>query len=228
VVACRVDWACVGIDHEMKTSTSVSLFIASFIATGLSATFATAAAPDFHWQVRDYSANGSAFLYDDCQSTGVDISGSESSTHDGSGAPVKDNGAWAGYYSYNWCTGSQTSGWVWVPGGFSGDMQGASVDVVFDAETYEYLEIDGEWVYSYVGTSTVEINAEFTGVGSTTHGMNNSMSRWGTTFSHSRYVGQWREATLDLSVTVDGNSVDLSNATGSLGKSNSGSIAIYE
>lgn len=212
----------------MKKITSISLFVGTFVATGLSATFATAGTPDSQWQVRDYSANGSAFLYDDCQSTGVDISGSESSTRSGAGAPVKDNGAWAGYYSYNWCTGSQTYGWAWIPGGFSGDMQGASVDVVLDAESYEYVEIDGEWVYSYIGTSTVEINAEFTGVGSTIHGMNNSMSRWGSSFSHYRYVGQWRDATLDLSVTVDGNSVDLGDGTGSLGKANSGSIAIYE
>jgi hypothetical protein len=212
----------------MKKITNISLFIGTFIATGLSATLATAGAPDFKWNIKDHTASGSAFLFDDCQSTGVDISGSESSTHDGSGTPVKDNGAWAGYYSYNWCTGSQTSGFVWVPGGFSGDMQGASVDVVFEAESYEYVEIDGEWVYSYVGTKTVEINAEFTGIGQATHGRNNLMSRWGTSFSHSRWSGQWREATLDLSVTVDGNSVTLENATGSLGKSNSGSIAIYE
>lgn len=212
----------------MKKTTSISLFIGTFIATGLTASLATAGAPDFQWNVRDYTANGSAFEYDGCQSTGVDVSGSESSTHNGGGAPVKDNGAWVGYYSYNWCTGSQTSGWAWVPGGFSGDMQGASFDVVFEAESYEYAEIDGEWVYSYLGTKTVEINAELTGIGQATHGMNNSVSRYGTSFSRYRWVGQWREATLDLSVTVDGDSVALSNAAGSLGKANSGSFSIYE
>lgn len=211
----------------MKKTTNVSLLIGTFIATGLSATFATAGQPDYQWNVKDHSATASAYLYDGCESSGVDISGSESSSHDGGGAPVKDNGAWAGYSSYNWCTGSQTYGYVWVPGGFDGDMQGASIDVEFEAESYDYVEIDGEWVYSYLGTRTVEINAEFTGIGKAEHGRNSSMSRWGDSFSRYRWVGQWREATVEMSVTVDGNSVDLGDVTGSLSKANSGSVAIY-
>jgi hypothetical protein len=220
-------------NYEMKHITNISTLISAFgitafTATGLFATLATAAGPDLHWQVRDHSAYGSAFVSDGCESTGVDIGGSESSSHSGGGAPVADNGAWAGYYSYNWCTGSQTSGWAWLPGGFSGDLQSASIDAVFEAESYEWVEVDGEMVYSYVGTRTVEINAEFTGVGKATHGMNSSMSRWGDSFSHSRWVGQSREATVDMSVTVDGQSIDLTNAIGSLGSANSGSISIYQ
>jgi ribosome modulation factor len=74
----------------------------------------------------------------------------------------------------------------------------------------------------------VEINAAFVGIGKAESGKNMSMSRWGNSYSRSRWSGQWREATLDLSVTVDGNSVDLQDAVGSLGKSKSGSISVYE
>jgi hypothetical protein len=211
----------------MKKSTTISLSIATFGAVGLSASFVMAGQPTQQWHVKDHSAFGSAYEYDGCESTGVDISGSESSSH-GGGGQVQDNGAWAGYYSYNWCTGSQVSGYAWIPGGFSGDMQGATIDVELEADSYEYAEIEGQWVYNYLGTVTVEINAEFTGIGKAEHGRNSSYSRWGSSYSRYRWSGQTREATLDLTVTVDGDSVDLTNPTGSLSKSNSGSIYLYE
>jgi hypothetical protein len=209
----------------MTNTTRISFVIGTFIATGLAATVATASPT--HWQVRDYSAYGSAFQYDVCESTGVDFGGSETTTS-GGGAPVKSNTAWASYWSYNYCTGAQTSGWAWLDGSFDGDMNGASIDISFEAESYEWAEVDGEWVYNYLGTSTVEINAELTGAGQIMHGMSNSMSRWGSSFSHYRSNGQYREASIDLSVTVDGNPIELSNAMGSIAKTNSGSIYVYE
>lgn len=211
----------------MKNTTRISFFIATFMATGLTATFATASTHT-HWKVKDHTASGSAFLYDVCESTGVDFGGSESTTHSGGGQPVQDNLAWASYWSYNWCNGAQTNGWAYVPGGFSGDMNSASFDIQFEADSYEWIEVDGEFVYHHLGTSTVEISADLTGVGQAIHGMNSSTSRWGSTSSRYRWIGQWKEASVDLSVTVDGNPVDLGDATGSLGRSNSGSVDIYE
>jgi hypothetical protein len=210
----------------MKKSASISLFIAALVGAGLFATSVTAATPVYKQQVRGHSAYGWAYEYDGCESTSVDIGGSESTAY-GGGAPVQDNSAYAGLYSYNWCTGEETYGWAWVPGGFSGDIDFASIDLAFEADSYELAEVDGEWVYNYLGTRTVEINAEFTGVGQISHGMNNSTSHWGSSFTHYRSAGQWREATLDVSVTVDGASIDLSNAAASLGNSNTGSLELY-
>ena len=211
----------------MKKTTSVSLFIATFVATGLTATFATAA-PDIKWHVKDNTASGSAFSYDGCENVSVDVGGSETRSQDGGGPPVKDNTAWAGYSSYNWCTGAQTYGWVYLPGGFDGDLQGATIDAEFEAESFEWIEVEGQWVYNYIGTVTVEINAELTGVGQTTHGTNSSTSHWGSSHTHSRYVGKWREATLDISVTVDGQSIELTDGLANLGSANSGTVAVYE
>jgi hypothetical protein len=214
----------------MKTNNRFPVTLASLLALattlGLSAA-ATASAPDYQVQVRDHSANGNAFAFDDCQQISVDVGGSESSSHSGGGAPTTSNTVWAGYWSYNWCTGEQTSGWTSLEGGFAGDMQGASIDLEFEADTYQWAEIDGEWVYAYVGTQTIEVNAELTGVGKTVQGMNNSVSRWGSSFSRYRWIGSWREASVEMSVTVEGVSVVLTDAWGNLGKANSGSLAIY-
>lgn len=216
---------------EMMNTNRIPVTLASLLALGttmgLSAS-ATASAPDYQVQVRDHSANGNAFAFDDCQQISVDVGGSESASHSGGGAPTTSNTVWAGYWAYNWCTGEQTSGWTSLEGGFGGDMQGASIDLEFEADTYQWAEIEGEWVYTYVGTQTIEVNAELTGVGKAVHGMNNSVSRWGSSFSRYRWVGSWREATVEMSVTVEGVSVELTDAWGNLGKANSGSLAIYD
>lgn len=215
----------------MMNDTRIPVTLASLVALGTTlglSSAATASPPDYQVQVRDHSANGSAFAFDDCQSISVDIGGSESSSHAAGGPPTWQNAAWAGYWAYNWCTGEQTSGWGYLEGGFSGDMQGASLDFEFEAETYAWEEIEGVWTYTYVGTQTIEINAELTGVGKAVHGMNNSVSRWGSSFSRYRWNGSSREATVEMSVTADGQSIVLTDTWGTLGKANSGSLVVYE
>ena len=211
----------------MKNTTRISFIIATFAATGLTASFATASTHT-HYKVKDYTANGSAFSYDVCETVGVDFGGSESSTHNGGGAPVQTNTAWGSYYYYNWCTGAQASGYAFLDDGFDGDLNGATIDIEFEADSYEYAEINGQWVYNYLGTQTVIINAELTGDGEVMKGKSSSMSRWGGGFSHYRWSGSSRDASIDLSVTVDGNPVVLPDTFGQLGKANSGSVDVYE
>lgn len=204
-------------------------FISTLLLAALSTATAHAVPPVFSFQVRGDSGYGSAYTSDACQSIGVDFSGSAQTVHSAGGPPVEENGVWAGLWAYNWCTGAQTYGWAYVPGGYDGNMDSASIDVVFEAESWVWVvDGDGQWTYENLGTQTVEINAELTGIGQAIRGMNNSMSRWGSSFSRYRWLGQWREATVDASITIDGESLEVAGTYGSLGHANSGQTAIYE
>ncbi len=201
-----------------------------FAATALSlvAPVARAAAPDVSYQVRGSSASGNAYAYDECTSVGVDVGGSANTVHNAGGPPVQENGTWAGFYSYDWCTGEQSYGWGYVSGGFDGNMNSATIDISFEVYTYSWIvEPDGSWSYVDGGTRTVEIAADLNAQGDAYRGMNHSTSRWGDSFSRSRWIGQWRDAAVTMNVAIDGEIVEVAGSYGSLGTANSGETAIY-
>jgi ribosome modulation factor len=182
------------------------------------------------WQVRGDGAWANGWGGDECVSVGVDIGGNEQTVHQKGGAPVTENAVWGGIWMSNWCTGTETYGWGWVsPAGFSASLTSASASISFEAYSYQWTvdPVTGEWSYVDLGTSTVSITASWTGFGDTIKGMSHNVSRWGTYFNRSRWSGQWREATVVLSATVDGAPVTLLSSYGNLGKFNNGGTDIY-
>jgi hypothetical protein len=182
------------------------------------------------WQVRGNGAGGGGWAGDDCTWVSVDISGNDQTVHQRAGAPVSEKAVWAGFWMSNWCTGTETFGWGYVsPAAFSASLTSASASISFEAQSYGFTvdPVTGEYYYTDLGTSNVSIGATWTGIGDTTRGMNQYLSRWGKYFSRSRVNGQQREATLALAVTVDGAPVALTSTWGYLGKYNAGGTDIY-
>lgn len=189
---------------------------------------ARADAPDVQVQIRSHAAQAGAWRNLDCGYVYIDIGGTEDAIHQDQGQPVSQNAVWASFYSYDYCSGEFTQGWAYAQDGFDGNLHGATLDVTFDAYAYQYGPNEyGWWEYEDLGVRTVEITAELTGNGETYRGMNSSMNRSGEYFTRYRWIGESRDASVDLTVTVEGDDVAFDASYGSLSNNKSGYTEIY-
>jgi hypothetical protein len=181
------------------------------------------------WQVRGNGANASGYGGDGCTYWGLDVSANDEVVHQGHGAPVARNSAWLGYWSYDWCTGREVSGWVYQDNAnFTGNLSEASISATFDVYLYEWqLTSDGYWEYVIVGTDTVNVSVGWTGAGETVSGMEHWTYRWGQDFSRSRWLGRVREANVAMSATLGGANVPFDVIYGNLGRYSTGNTTMY-
>lgn len=195
-------------------------------------TTAAQAAPTFvsSWQVRGNGAQAGFFGGNDCSSTGFDIGANDNVVHSRANAPAQESGAWAGLWSYNWCTGEETYGWGYVPGSaVSLSLAGGTVSVSFDAYSYgwQFNADTGEFDYVFLGTKTVTAQVTWTGTGDAMRVMNQSMNRWGQFFARNRVNGQLRQASMSATIDVGGTPFAYDFSYGELAKYNAGAVEIF-
>lgn len=229
--------------------TSVTLLTLALVGTAP----ALAATQTWNYQVRGHGAWAWSHHGDGCVSTGLDVGANEQVSHSAGSQPTTSRGAWVGYWSYNWCTGTQTYGWGFVPDvNFSGNLSSASVAASITVYSYGWQTSTttttttttsgknkttesrdagtrdaGSGGYVFLGASQLDVQVAWTGVGDTVMGTNMSISRWGRDMSRSRWSGQWRNASVSITATLDGAAVPLTDAHGDLGKFNSGWTSVY-
>jgi hypothetical protein len=205
---------------------TVAIAIAFCIA-GLGIASSASARPSISsWQVRGNGAYASAFIGNECQWASFDITGNDDVIRSG-GSTASNVGVWAGYWSYDWCKGTESWGDVFLEGGFSGNQSTASATVSFTIYTYGWIETPYGWDYVFLGTRTATANVSWTGVGTTQRGMESWSSRWGQTMSRYRWMGTSREAEVNASVAIDGSAQNFDYAYGSMGQYSSGATEIY-
>lgn len=214
-----------------------SIIVASLLALSGSA----AAVQPGIYQTRGTSAYGYGGSWDE---TGCDDSGTlccyggDSTSAEGYESLVRTNDGRTetnvGYlstYSYRECIDYNAWTWTYEYTGFSAYLPGGFSVSRLNSATIQGTDVqattvswDGE-VYSEA-TTLVDVLFTFTGVGTTSKGFYNAVSRdnWG--FSHSRSSGSYREAT--LAGSIDGVPMDLGAYTsGSISTSASGSVARF-
>jgi hypothetical protein len=181
------------------------------------------------WQVRGHGAHAWAFGGDHCVWTSLDVGANDEVVHQSGGAPVKQKGAWVGFSSYNWCDGTETWGWAFIPNvGFSGSLNTASVSVSFEVQSYAWQETpDGWWDYTFLGTSTLTANVAWAGTGETVQGMNQWMSRFGKSMVRNRWRGQFRQADVTVNATLGGAALTFDGVFGEVGKYNAGGTEVF-
>jgi hypothetical protein len=205
---------------------SINIAIAFCIA-GLGIASSASAAPPAKstWQIRGNGAYASAFTGNDCQWASFDITGNDDVMRSG-GSTASNAGVWVGYWSYDWCKGSESYGDAYVEGNFSGNQSTASANVSFTIYTYGWVETPYGWDYVFLGSRTARANVSWTGVGTAQRGMESWTSRWGQTMGRYRWMGSYRQAEVNVSLSIAGGTQSLEYAYGSIGQYSSGAVEI--
>jgi hypothetical protein len=193
--------------------------IAGAVLTALSLSLPTVAATTDTFQFKGEHAYAFFGQSDGCSDTGVDVSVYDSVTRSSPGRATPQTEAYLYYYSYNYCTGTYSSGY------------GSSSNVTFTSNNQlSSATLNGTFsIYNYTSdtTKTANVALTWTGVGDTFRGSSHSRYQGPGYTSNERSVGSSRTAQVSGSVTVDGNNLisGLSGA-GVLSSSNSGSVQI--
>lgn len=189
------------------------------------------AAPDLiSYQVRGDGAYASAYIQgNDCLSAGLDITLNDEIVHSRGGAPVNEDGAWIGFWSYNWCNGEEAYGYKYISDP-NATISSSSANAAFqvDIEFYGWRELpDGSWDYISLGTKPLTVSASWNAVGEAYRGVESHHARYGQSATRTRWRGVSRQADVTLNATLDGAPVSLSFAYGSIGSYSSGATEIY-
>jgi hypothetical protein len=214
----------------IMTTKKLNIAIAFCIAGLGFASSASASPSTWTYQVRGNGAYANAFTGDECRWVSFDVGANDDVVHSGSGAPTTGAGAWAGYWSYDWCKGVESYGYAYVSGSnFSGNLSSASGSFSFPVYTYGWIQTpEGYWDYVLLGTDTLTASVTWTGVGVTQRGMESYSTRWGQYMARFRWMGSSREADVSVTATLGGVTKSFDYTYGSMGQYNSGGTEIYQ
>lgn len=185
----------------------------------LSLSLPAAAASDTY-QFKGESAYGSFYQYDNCSYTGLHASAYGGISRNEPGAPTAQTQAYLSYYSYNFCTGSYSSG-----SGFSSDVNFSSSPSLNSASLSGAIPV---YDYSTGSERTVNVDLKWVGTGDIARGRNSYHYQSPSYSSISRSTGSYRDAAISGSVTLDGTNLiaGSSNSSASLASSTSGGVTI--
>lgn len=190
--------------------------IAGAVLTVLSISLPVVAATTTRYQFKGQNAYASFYQYDECNSKYISVSAFTSRTKDGPGTPTAQMGVDLYISNYNFCTGDSSSGYGSSPNAnFTIDNQLNSATLT---GTFPVTD------YSSGTTKTVDVNLTWTGTGSSTKGRNNSFSQTPTSIWRYRSNGEYRDAQITGSITLDNsNLITNTNSYATLSSSTYGS-----
>lgn len=190
--------------------------IAGAVLTVLSVSLPVVAATTTRYQFKGQNASASFSQYDECNSKYISVFAFTSRTKDAPGAPTEQMGVDLYISNYNFCTGESSSGYGSSPNAkftIDNQLNSATLTGTFPVSDY-----------SSSTTKTVNVNLTWTGTGLSTKGRNNSFYQTPTSVSRYRSNGEYRDAQISGSITLDNTNL-ITNTTSyaTLSSSTSGS-----
>lgn len=190
--------------------------IAGAVLTVLSVSLPVVAATTTKYQFKGQNAYAYFYQYDECNSKSVSVSAFASRTKAAPGAPTEQMGVDLSYSNYNYCTGEYSYGYASSPNAkFTIDNQLNSATLT---GTFVVNESPSNT------TRTAQVNLTWTGTDFSSKGRSSNVYQTPTSITRYRSTGEYREAQVAGSITLDGaNLIANTSGSGSLYSSTNGS-----
>jgi hypothetical protein len=162
---------------------------------------------------RAIASSGSATYRDACRSLDIEFGGIDQRVYDVGSAPEVRNFTITHVFGRDTCLGVIIEGGEAVAGTYDGDLNQASASSAFDAVYYAW---PGGSPDQPLGTLAVTIDGTLTGVGEITRETNQVLSGQCPACTVAREVTERRDATVQVAVTLEGESLAVTPQAGVL------------